>query len=195
MKKGWIVIGVVAVLLLVGFLGYRSMYNQIVALDEGAKSKVGNVQAMYQRRLDLIPNLESTVKGYKDFEQSTLLAVTQARASASQVKLDVGNPESLKQFQQAQGQLSGALSRLLVVVEKYPDLKASQNFLSFQDELAGTENRIKQARMDYNEAVKEYNTYVRGFFVGMFFGSRFPVREPFAADAGADKAPKVDFSR
>lgn len=193
MKALWIVLAVLGGLVLILFFSYVSMYNTLVKLDEGAKEKFGNVQSAYQRRSDLIPNLVSTVQGAANFEKSTLEAVIQARASATQVKVDLNDAKSMQAFQAAQGELSSALSRLMVTVERYPELKANQNFLNLQDELAGTENRIKQARNDYNASVKEYNTYVRGFFVSLFMSGKFPVREMFEADKGAEKAPAVKF--
>ncbi len=197
MSKGCIiaaVIGAVIVgVLLIGFFIYQSTYNTIITMDENVKAKFGNVQAQYQRRADLIPNLVEVVKGYAAHERGTLEAVVQARAQATQTKVDLNSAESLKQFQAAQGSLSQALSRLMVVVENYPDLKANQNFLDLQAQLEGTENRIKQARTDYNEAVQGYNSYTRKFIVNIFFGGKFPAKPYFEAEAGADKAPKVKF--
>ena len=193
MKPLWIVLGVIGIVIVVMVFSYISMYNNLVRMDENVKEKFGNIQSAYQRRADLIPNLVSTVQGYAAHEKGVLEAVTQARASATQVKLDLNDAKSMQQYQAAQGELSGALSRLLVTVEKYPDLKANQNFMALQDELSGTENRIKQARNDYNASVKDYNTYVRGFFVSMFMSGKFPVREMFEADKGAEKAPQVKF--
>ncbi len=197
MSKGCIiaaVIGAVIVgVLLIGFFIYQSTYNTIITMDENVKAKFGNVQAQYQRRSDLIPNLVEVVKGYAAHERGTLEAVVQARAQATQTRLDVNSAESLKQFQAAQGSLTQALSRLMVVVENYPDLKANQNFLDLQAQLEGTENRIKQARYDYNEAVQGYNSYTRKFIVNMFVGGQFPAKPYFEAEAGADKAPKVKF--
>lgn len=167
-----------------------------VALDEKVKAKFANVQSEYQRRSDLIPNLVSTVKGEANFEQSTLEGVIQARASATQIKVDPNDltPEKVQQFQQAQGQLSQALGRLLVVTENYPNLRANDAFRGLQVQLEGTENRIKVARNDYNTAVQEFNTSIRTFpnnFYSGWFG--FSPKEPFQADAGAEKAPSVNF--
>ncbi|MFM7079852.1 MAG: LemA family protein [Bacteroidota bacterium] len=171
-------------------------YNGLVSKNEEVNSAWQNVESDYQRRLDLIPNLVNTVKGYADFEKSTLQAVIDARSKATQVKIDANNlnAESLKAFQEAQGAVSSSLNRLLVTVEQYPNLKASQNFLELQSELAGTENRIKISRNDFNNAVKTYNTSVKSFpsnLVAGIFG--FEPRDYFQADAGAEKAPEVKF--
>lgn len=171
-------------------------YNNMVDMQEGVDQSWANVQSAYQRRADLIPNLVNTVKGYADFEQETLTKVIEARAKATQTTIDPSNltPEKLKQFQQAQGQLSGALSRLLVTVERYPDLKANQNFLELQAQLEGTENRINVERNKYNVAAKEYNTYIRqiprNLYAGMFDFDKKPY---FEADAGSENAPTVEF--
>lgn len=171
-------------------------YNGMVQLDENVKGKWGNVQNEYQRRADLIPNLVNTVKGAANFEQETLTKVIEARAKATSVQIDPTNlsPEKLAEFQQAQGELSGALSRLLVSVERYPELKANQNFLELQAQLEGTENRIKVARNDFNTAVQGYNSLVRKFpnnlFAGLF---NFKAKGYFEAQPGSDKAPNVQF--
>ncbi len=183
-------------ILLLGGCGC-SGYNTMVSQDQNVKGKWGNVQSEYQRRSDLIPNLVNTVKGAADFEKSTLEAVVNARAKATATTIDPTNltPENIAKFQQAQGELSGALSRLLVTIEKYPDLKANQNFRDLQAQLEGTENRIKVARNDFNGSVQSFNTTVKSFpnniFAGMF---GFKEKGYFAADAGADKAPTVDFN-
>ena len=188
----WIIGGI---LLLFLFRGCSS-YNGLVTKDEAVSKAWGNVESDYQRRADLIPNLVNTVKGYANFEQETLTKVIEARASATQVKIDPTNltPEKLAEFQQAQGGLSSALGRLLVVAEKYPDLKANQNFLDLQAQLEGTENRINVSRQRFNEAVNEYNTTRRSFplvMVSSMFG--FNEKGYFKADAGAEKAPEVKF--
>jgi LemA protein len=191
------VIVVIVALLLLGGCGC-SGYNTMVKEDQNVKGMWGNVQSEYQRRSDLIPNLVNTVKGAADFEKSTLEAVVNARAKATAMTVDPANltPENIAKFQQAQGELSGALSRLLVTIERYPDLKANQNFRDLQAQLEGTENRIKVARNDFNSAVKTYNTTVKTFpnniFANMF---GFAEKGYFAADAGAEKAPSVDFSK
>lgn len=173
-----------------------SSYNRLVSKNEEANAAWQNVESDYQRRLDLIPNLVNTVKGYADFEKSTLEAVVQARAQATQVKFDASNlsKENLQKFQEAQGAVSSSLSRLLVTVEQYPNLKANQNFLELQAELTGTENRIKVSRNNFNEAIKNYNLSVKSFptnIMASMFG--FEARAYFEADAGAEKAPKVEF--
>ncbi len=171
-------------------------YNTIVEMDEGVGEKWAQVQTQYQRRTDLIPNLVNTVKGYADFEKSTLESVIQARANATGINLNAKDltPENLAKFQAAQTQVSGALSRLLVSVEKYPELKANQNFLELQAQLEGTENRIAVARKDFNDAVKAYNTKIRKFpsnLTAMMFS--FEKKAYFEADTAAQKAPSVKF--
>lgn len=171
-------------------------YNTAVAKDEGVKSAWSQVENQYQRRADLIPNLVNTVKGYANFEQETLQKVIEARASATQVKIDAGSltPENIQRFEQAQQGLTGALSRLLAVAEAYPDLKANQNFLDLQKQLEGTENRISVERKKFNETVQDYNSYIRRFptniIAGMF---GFSPKGYFQAAAGSDKAPEVKF--
>lgn len=183
--------GLVGFILLVG-LWFVSVGNTLVSLDEGVNEKKSQVANVYQRRMDLIPNLVNTVKGYAKHEASVLEEVTKARASASQVNLtDEG---SVKRFEQAQGQLGSALSRLMVTVEKYPDLKANQNFRDLQSQLEGTENRITIERQRFNEACREFNTYSRKFpqtIVASFRG--FKEKEYFEAQTGAATAPKVEF--
>ncbi len=174
----------------------KGSYNSMVQKDEEVKAQWGNVENVYQRRADLIPNLVSTVKGYANFEQKTLTDVIEARSKATQVKISPENlnAESLKNFQSAQGELSSALSRLMVVVEQYPNLKANQNFLDLQAQLEGTENRIAVERKRFNDLAQAYNTYIRQFPKNIWasiFG--FEKKVYFEADAGAEKAPKVDF--
>ena len=171
-------------------------YNGMVALDEGVQNKWADVETQYQRRADLIPNLVSTVKGYAAHESETLESVVKARSEATSVKVDPENitPEKLAEYQKAQSGVSQALGRLMVVVEKYPDLKANQNFLELQSQLEGTENRINTARRDFNEAAKGYNTTIRRFpkniLAGMF---GFEKKAYFEAEQGAEKAPKFEF--
>jgi LemA protein len=173
-------------------------YNSLVGADEEVKAAWGQVENVYQRRADLVPNLVATVKGSAAHEQNTLAAVTLARAQATAVKItpaDLSAPEKLRGFEQAQGQLSQSLGRLLVVVESYPDLKANANFLALQAQLEGTENRIAVERRRYNEAVLDYNTRVRAFpslIAAKLFG--FKTKEPFhATTIGAEHAPEVKF--
>src|ERR1700744_4775805 len=193
--KNLTLIVVAVVILLLGGCGC-SGYNNMVKLDETVKSQWGNVQSEYQRRSDLIPNLVNTVKGAANFEQQTLTAVVEARAKASQVKIDANNltPDKIAEFQQAQGQVSSSLSRLLVTVEKYPDLTATQNFRDLQAQLEGTENRIKVARNDFNGVVQDYTSTIRRFpnniFAGMF---GFSTKGYFQSEPGSDKAPDVKF--
>lgn len=174
--------------------------NEIPTLDEQVKSTWGQVENQYQRRVDLIPNLVETVKGYAAQEQETLIAVTEARAKVGSMQVDenvINDPAALQQFQAAQAQLTGALSRLMVVVEMYPDLKSNQNFLALQSQLEGTENRIAVARRDYIQAVQTYNTELRTFpgrIWHMIMYSDLPVRPTFEATAAnAEQAPQVQF--
>lgn len=172
--------------------------NSVPTAEEQVNAKWGDLQADYQRRADLIPNLVATVKGYAQQEKTVLTQVTEARAKATSVQLNAGDlsdPAKVQAFQNAQNQLSGSLGRLLVSVEAYPDLKSNQNFLALQDQLEGTENRIEIARRDYNESVREYNTLIRTFptAVGakIFYGAKPKV--PFEASAAAQQAPTVNF--
>ena len=193
MNKSTLII--VGILLIFGMYGCSS-YNGLVGKDQDVKGKWANVQTQYQRRSDLIPNLVNTVKGAADFEKSTLTAVIQARASATAVniKADDLTPANIQKFQAAQDQLSGALSRLLVSVEKYPDLKANQNFLELQAQLEGTENRISVARRNFNESVQAYNSNLRIFPNNIFAGwYGFETKGYFEAAAGAETAPTVQF--
>lgn len=172
--------------------GYNSMVNK----EEDVTAQWAQVENAYQRRADLIPNLVSTVKGYASHEQETFTAVVEARARATQVNINSEEltEEGIQQYQEAQGQLSSALGKLLMIRENYPELKANQNFLSLQDELAGTENRIAIARNRFNESARDYNQYIRRFphviYAGMF---GFKKKGYFEADAGAQTAPIVDF--
>jgi LemA protein len=173
--------------------------NAIPTKQEAAKEKWGDVQAAYQRRADLIPNLVSTVKGYAAQEQRVLVEVTQARASATQTKVDAStltNPAAFHQYEQAQSQLSGALGRLMLIQERYPDLKSNENFLALQSQLEGTENRINIARRDYNLAVQDYNTTLRvlptSIWAATFYSSAKPMQQ-FAASESAQSAPTVSF--
>lgn len=187
---------IIGAILLLGGCGC-SGYNSMVSLDENVKAKWANVQSDYQRRADLIPNLVNTVKGAANFEQETLTRVIEARAKATQTTINPGEltAENLQHFQQAQGELSGALSRLLVTVERYPELKANQNYLNLQTQLEGTENRIKVSRNDFNTSVQSYNQVVRRFPNILFAGIMgFSVRQPFQADAGSQTAPTVNFN-
>ncbi|MCA6493180.1 MAG: LemA family protein [Sediminibacterium sp.] len=188
-----IVIG--ALILILGWTGCNG-YNGLVVQDENVNNAWNKVQSDYQRRADLIPNLVNTVKGEANFEQETLTKVIEARASATQMKIDPKDltPEKLEQFQATQGQLSQALGRLLVVTENYPNLRANEAFRGLQTQLEGTENRIKTARNDFNDAVKDYNVKVRRFPMNIFAGMfGFRPKEGFKAEAGAEKAPEVKF--
>jgi LemA protein len=195
MKK-WIVIGVI---LLVVYIIYRSFvgtYNNMIGQEEQVNQQWAQVENVYQRRADLIPNLVNTVKGYADFEQETLTGVIEARAKATSVNINPQNMDAnnLQQFQQAQDGLSSALSRLMVVVERYPDLKANQNFLDLQAQLEGTENRISVERKKFNESVQGYNTYIRKFPNSVIANmSGFDQKGYFEAIAGAETVPVVTF--
>ncbi len=188
-----IVLGLGILVLLFGsyFIG---KYNTMVTKDEGVKTAWSQVENQYQRRADLVPNLVNTVKGFAAQERETLEAVVSARASATQTKVDINDAASFAQFQSSQGELSSALSRLMVVVEAYPDLKSNQNFLELQAQLEGTENRISVARKNYNETVRPYNIYVRSFPNNMLAGMfGFGKAELFEATEGAETAPEVSF--
>ena len=192
-QLGWII---PVALLVVIIMWAVSGYNGMVSMDESVQGKWADVETQYQRRADLIPNLVSTVKGYAAHESETLESVVKARSEASSVKVDPENitPEKLAEYQKAQSGVSSALGRLMVIVEKYPDLKANQNFLELQSQLEGTENRINVARRDFNEAAKQYNTTIRRFpkniIAGMF---GFEKKAYFEAEKGAEQAPKVEF--
>ena len=189
----WIIPVALVVIVIMWAVG---AYNGMVTLDEGVQGKWADVETQYQRRADLIPNLVSTVKGYAAHESETLESVVKARSEASSVKVDPENltPEKLTEYQKAQSGVSSALGRLMVIVEKYPDLKANQNFLELQSQLEGTENRINTARRDFNEAAKGFNTEIRRFpkniLAGMF---GFEKKAYFEAEKGAEKAPEVQF--
>lgn len=193
--KNLVLITILGVILILGGCGCKG-YNGLVQQDEVVKNAWNNVQSDYQRRADLIPNLVNTVKGEANFEQTTLQNVIQARASATQIKVDPKDltPEKLQQFQQAQGQLSVALGRLLAVSENYPNLRANDAFRGLQAQLEGTENRIKVSRNDFNAAVANYNIKARSFPMNILAGMfGFKVKEGFKADEGSQKAPEVKF--
>ncbi len=196
MKKSWIITGIIIIAAIILIRLLVSPYNTMVKMDEGVTSQWAQVENVYQRRADLIPNLVSTVKGYAAFEKETLTQVIEARSRATQVTINPENltPEALQQFQQAQGGLSSALSRLMVVVERYPELKANQNFLELQAQLEGSENRIAVERNKFNETVQRYNAYIRSFpnnIVSSIFN--FDKKPYFEADKGAEKVPEVKF--
>ncbi|MDA3817167.1 MAG: LemA family protein [Prolixibacteraceae bacterium] len=192
----WIAVGVVVLLIFGGFRGAYKSYNKMVSMEESVAAQWSQVENVYQRRADLIPNLVNTVKGYASHERETFEAVIEARSKASQVNVDASNlnENSVQQFQKAQSGLSSALSRLMVVVERYPDLKANQNFRDLQAQLEGTENRISVERRKFNESARTYNIYIRQFPQAIYaniFG--FENKAYFEASEGADQAPEVQF--
>lgn len=196
MKKGLIILIVVAVVVIGIFMWVKGAYNGMVSKEEAVETAWSQVENVYQRRADLIPNLVATVKGYAAHEQETLEGVVNARAKATQATIDPATLDeaSLKKYQEVQGELGNAIGRLLMITENYPDLKANQNFLELQSQLEGTENRISVERQKFNETAKEYNTTIRKFptniFAGMFGFERKPY---FEAAEGAEQAPKVEF--
>lgn len=197
MKKGYIVLIVLAIVILGIFFWFKGTYNGMVSMRENVSAQWSNVENQYQRRLDLIPNLVSTVKGYAAHEENTLTDVVNARAKATQMQLNVDqlNEAAIKKLNSVQGELSSALSRLMAISESYPDLKANQNFLDLQAQLEGTENRIAVERRKFNEVARSYNAYIQQFprniLAGMF---GFTPKPYFEANAGAENAPKVDFA-
>ncbi|KAF0197821.1 MAG: LemA protein [Bacteroidetes bacterium] len=196
MKKSLIIIIAVVGFILILVMWGSSRYNSLVTKEEGVAAAWSQVENVYQRRADLIPNLVNTVKGYADFEKSTLTGVIEARSKATSVTIDPTNlnEASIQQFQKAQDGLSSALSRLMVVVERYPDLKANQNFMDLQAQLEGTENRIATERRNFNQAAQDYNTQIRRFPSNLFAGIfGFDKKAYFQADEGAEKAPEVKF--
>jgi LemA protein len=196
MKKGTVILIAVALVGVVLFFSFKGNYNEMVILDEDVSSAWAQVENQYQRRADLIPNLVNTVKGYADFEQETLTSVIEARSKATSITVDPSNltPEAVANFQKAQDGLSGALSRLLVTVERYPDLKANTQFQQLQVQLEGTENRIAVERRNFNNTVQGYNSTMRQFptnIIAGFLG--FDKKGYFQATAGSENVPEVSF--
>lgn len=196
MKKGLVTLIIIAAILIGGFLWVKGAYNNMVTEDENVQNAWAQVENVYQRRADLIPNLVATVKGYAEHESATLENVIAARAKATQMTVDPANlsEETIAKFNEAQGELSTALGRLLLIQENYPDLKANQQFSELQAQLEGTENRIATERMKFNDAAKVYNTMIRKFpdnIIASIFG--FEKKGYFEAQAGAETAPKVEF--
>ena len=196
MKKSWIVLGIIVLVVIIIYSMFKGTYNDMVTMSEAVDEQWSQVENVYQRRADLIPNLVNTVKGYATHEKETLEKVIEARSKATSVNVDANNldPQALQKFQAAQDGLSQALSKLMVVVERYPDLKANENFLDLQAQLEGTENRIAVERRKFNERVRAYNTYIKKFpnniFSGMF---GFKEKPYFKAKEGAETAPEVKF--
>ena len=196
MKRSVIVIIVLVLVGLFIYFSVRNTYNNMVGFNESVAEQWSQVENVYQRRADLIPNLVNTVKGYAEFERETLTQVIEARSKATSVNVNADNlnPAMFQQFQEAQGELSSALSRLLVTIERYPDLKANQNFLDLQAQLEGTENRIATERRKFNQVTRDYNTYIKKFPQVMFanmFG--FDPKPYFEAEQGAEEVPPVEF--
>lgn len=193
-RKGLIVLAIVVVVVLMLFSWFRGSYNGMVTQREAVNAQLGNVESQYQRRADLIPNLVNTVKGYATHEQTTLEQVTEARARATQTSIDINDAASLARYNEAQGELSSALGRLMAIAEAYPDLKANQNFLDLQTQLEGTENRIAVERRKFNEVAQQFNTSIKMFprnLIAGMFGFK-PVAY-FEAQEGARVAPTVQF--
>ena len=196
MKKSWITIIVIAVIAIFIYSSVKGTYNKMVAMDEAVVSQWAQVENVYQRRADLIPNLVNTVKGYASHEQETLMGVIEARSKATSTTIDPSNlnAASIQAFQQAQGGLSSALSKLMVVVERYPDLKANQNFLELQSQLEGTENRITVERQKFNNSAQGFNTYIKQFPKNIYANIfDFEQKAYFKAQEKANEAPKVEF--
>ena len=195
-KSNLLVIGIVVVLALILYNTFSGSYNKMVTMNESVESTWSTVETQYQRRADLYNSVVSTIKGSADFEQETLNSVIEARSKATSVNIDANNltPEKIQQFQQAQEQLSGAFSRLLVSVERYPELKTTKAFQDFQTQIEGTENRINKARNDFNQEVQAFNTYIKKFptnFMAGLFG--FDEKGYFKAQAGSENVPEIKF--
>lgn len=192
--KNWKIPAVIGGVVLLLIMIVAGSYNSMVSSRESVNTAWSKVESQYQRRSDLIPNLVNTVKGAANFEQETLTKVVEARAKATQIKVDANNPDDIAKFQQAQSEVSSSLSRLLAVAENYPQLKATENFKDLQSQLEGTENRITVARNDFNDAARSYNTKIKSFPANLLAGMfGFKERPYFEADADAKKAPSVNF--
>lgn len=193
-RKGWIILAVVVIVVLGTYSWMKGSYNEMVRLNEEVQAQSSQIENQYQRRADLIPNLVSTVKGYAEHEKSTLDQVAEARAQASQTRIDINDAQAMAQFDRAQGELSSALSRLMAISESYPDLKANQNFLDLQTQLEGTENRISVERRKFNETARQFNTYIKMFPRNILSGLYgFDPVNYFEAQQEAETAPKVEF--
>ncbi|MFO8235058.1 MAG: LemA family protein [Bacteroidales bacterium] len=196
MKKSWIITGVIIIFALIIYGSVKNTYNRIVQMEQQVESQWSNVETVYQRRADLIPNLVNTVKGYAEHERETLEEVIEARSKATSTNINADDlsPEKLQQFQENQQELGSALSRLMVVVERYPDLKANENFSQLQAQLEGTENRISVERRRFNESVRNYNTYINQF-PQKLYANLFDFEEQvyFESDEGSEEAPDVEF--
>lgn len=196
MKRQLLTIGIVLVGLMVVYISFKGSYNNMVRREQQVESQWAGVETQYQRRMDLYNSVVSTIKGSKEFEQETLTGVIEARSRASSIQVDPSKltPESLAQFQEAQGALSSAFNRLMVVMERYPELQTTAAFRDFQTQIEGTENRINKARTDFNTAVQDYNTYIKQFPTNLMAGLfNFESKGYFQAAAGADRAPNIEF--
>lgn len=196
MKRSLITIGIVLLVAILAYSSFKGAYNNMVTRSQQVESMWAGVETQYQRRMDLYSSVVSTIKGSKEFEQETLTQVIEARSRASSVQVDPSKltPESLEQFQQAQGQLSSAFGRLMVVMERYPELQTTAAFRDFQTQIEGTENRINKSRNDFNNAVQDYNTYIKQFPTNLMAGLfGFGEKGYFKSAAGAEKAPNIEF--
>lgn len=197
MKRTWIIIGIIVVIIIIGYSSCKNMYNNMVTMSQDTQAKWSQVESQYQRRTDLYNSVVSVIQGAADFEKSTLTEVIEARSKATSVQVDPSKltPESIAAFQDAQNQLSGAFSRLMLVVERYPTLQTTQQFRDFQTQIEGTENRINKARDDFNLSVQNYNTFIKKFpttlFAGMF---GFTEKGYFKANAGTENPPTIKFN-
>ncbi|MBP6185690.1 MAG: LemA family protein [Saprospiraceae bacterium] len=196
MKRTLIIIGAVLLLVILFYSTFKNSYNTMVTKTQQVESQWAGVETQYQRRMDLYSSVVSTIKGSAEFEQETLTKVIEARSKATSVQVDPTKltPESLEQFQKAQGEMSSAFSRLMVVVEQYPQLQSTASFKEFQTQIEGTENRINKARNDFNNSVQDYNTYIKQFPTNLMAGMfGFTDKGYFKSDAGSEKAPKIEF--
>jgi LemA protein len=197
MKRTWIIIGIIVVIIIIGYSSCKNMYNNMVTMSQDTQAKWSQVESQYQRRTDLYNSVVSVIQGSADFEKSTLVEVIEARSKATSVQVDPDKltPESIAAFQDAQNQLSGAFSRLMLVVERYPQLQTTQQFRDFQTQIEGTENRINKARDDFNVSVQNYNTFIKKFPTNLFAGMfGFTEKGYFKANPGSENPPDIKFN-
>ncbi|MBX7140696.1 MAG: LemA family protein [Chitinophagales bacterium] len=197
MKRTWIIIGIIVVIIIIGYSSCKNMYNNMVTMSQDTQAKWSQVESQYQRRTDLYNSVVSVIQGSADFEKSTLKEVIEARSKATSIQVDPTKltPESIAAFQDAQNQLSGAFSRLMVVVEQYPTLQTTQQFRDFQTQIEGTENRINKARDDFNQSVQSYNTFIKKFPTNLFAGMfGFTEKGYFKANPGSENPPAIKFN-